>query len=141
VQGKPLFLWSLEERIDEVEIPLRESEIYELELLESGSPTSELSISELRDIVHSKINSIKSVPKDVESKRIGADFRREKVLKSWTNFFNKWSEGASDHKFEVVKLRCRCSSGTYMRTLAKKVGNELGTPALALSIVRTEVVM
>jgi len=33
VQGKPLFLWSLEGKINEVDIPIRESEIYELELL------------------------------------------------------------------------------------------------------------
>lgn len=141
VQGKPLFLWSLEGKIDEVEAPLRESEIYELELL--GGSTSKLGASELREQVHSKINSITPVPKDVASKRLGADFRRAEVLASWAAFFAKCPKTPFGHKreLEVIKVRCKCSSGTYMRTLAQKIGEELGVPALALSIVRTEIVV
>ncbi len=172
VQGKPLFLWALEGKIGEVEIPVRESEIYELELLRGS--TSKLSMSELREQVHQKINSIAPVPENiingVDSKRLGADFRRTEVLASWADFFENvartpyrsctpcgyFSENTSQglaevsqtssplatgQEFEVIKIRCKCSSGTYMRTLAQKIGEELGTDALALSIVRTEIVV
>jgi tRNA pseudouridine(55) synthase len=137
VRGKPLFLWSLEGRIDEVELPMRESHIYDLDIL--GYKINKL--SELRHLVHGKINSIKPVQQDVESKRLGADFRRDEVLHSWADFFNNWSETPSGHNFVIIKLRCRCSSGTYMRTLARLVGEDLGTYALALSIVRTKIVV
>ncbi len=137
VQGKPLFLWALEGNIDEVEIPVRESEIYELELLDN----KQIILSDLREEVHTKINSVKPVPKNVESKKLGADFRRAEVLKSWANFFDKCPERRSGHRFEVIKVRCKCSSGTYMRTLAQKIGAELGSPALALSIMRTKIML
>jgi tRNA pseudouridine(55) synthase len=136
VEGKPLFLWSLEGKIDEITIPVRESEIYNLEVLGERLVT----VSELRSTVHTKINSITPVSKDIESKRLGADFRRGEVLASWAEFF-KWSEGVSDHKMPVITIRCKCSSGTYMRTLAQKIGEKLNMPALALSIVRTEIYM
>ncbi len=140
VQGKPLFLWALEGKAGEVEIPARESKIYELELLS----TSTTKLSELRELVHSKINSIAKVSENIvngkDTKRLGQDFRRAEVLKSWAEFFEKCSRGPLEH-LEVVKVRCKCSSGTYMRTLARKVGEELGIPALALSIVRTEIVV
>lgn len=136
VQGKPLFLWALEGKIGEIEIPVRESEIYELELLGSEPIT----LSELRERVHQNINSIKSVLENVESKRLGADFRRVEVLKSWADFFTQ-TQVNRQGEFEVIKIRCKCSSGTYMRTLAQKVGEELGTPALALSIVRTRIMV
>ncbi len=135
--GKPLFLWSLEGKINQVEIPIRESEIYELEILSNDS----IKLAKLRDIVHLKINSIKPIPKDVESKRLGADFRRVDVLESWANFFTQWSSSDSNHEFQIIKVRCSCSSGTYMRTLASKIGEDLGTNGLALSIVRTHIVL
>ncbi len=143
VDGKPLFLWSLEGKINEVEIPKRVSEIYELELL---SPSSiELGVSKLREVVHKKINSIKPVPANIESKRLGADFRREDVLKNWNNLLKQHVArgplATCGQEFKIVKVRCKCSSGTYMRTLAQKIGEELGVPALALSIVRTKIML
>ncbi len=144
VDGKPLFLWSLEGKIDEVEIPKRESEIYELELIEPENEISKfvkgLSVRELRKVVYKKMNSIKPVPANIESKRLGADFRRGEVLKSWANFLIN-AQNNDVKEFTVIKVRCKCSSGTYMRTLAKKIGGELGTGAMALSIVRTQIVV
>lgn len=128
VQGKPLFLWSLEGRIGEIEIPTREVEIYEIELLGSRS-------TKLREEVLSKIASI--TPDNAESKRLGADFRREAVLKSWERMFQEFPRTS----WQVVRVRVRCSSGTYMRTLAERLGEALSIPALALSIVRTKIMV
>ncbi len=137
VKGKHLFLWSLEGKINEIDIPIRESEIYELDLLD----IKDITINTLKNLILYKINSIKPVSKDVESKRLGADFRRDEVLQSWANFFTKYSKISNNCKFKVIKVRCKCSSGTYMRTLAKKIAEELNTSGLALSIVRTEVLL
>ncbi len=136
VRGKPLFLWALEGKLNEVEIPIRESEIYELELL--SIPSVKLGVSELRNVVHQKINSVRPVSENVESKRLGEDFRREDVLANWASFFTSAKEQQVT-EFKIIKVRCKCSSGTYMRTLAQKAGEELGTSALALSIVRTNI--
>ena len=146
VQGKPLFLWALEGRLNEIdEIPMRESEIYELELLSTS--TTKLSISQLREQVHMKIKSIPKVPAHIvngeDTKKLGADFRRKEVLQSWADFFEKCTLSTSEQTqvFDVIKVRCACSSGTYMRTLAQKIGEALGVPALALSIVRTKIMI
>ncbi len=147
VQGKPLFLWALEGRINEIDIPTRESEIYELGFIKNklGGLTTRLSMSELRDLVHMKINSIKPVKEYIkngkDTKKLGADFRRKEVLQSWVDFFNECAESPLLDEFQVLKIKCACSSGTYMRTLAKKLGDKLGMPASALSIVRTKVLI
>jgi len=142
VQGKPLFLWALEGKLSEIgEMPTRESEIYELELL--GGSSSKLSVSELREQVHQKINSIPKVPENIvggkDTKRLGQDFRRVEVLQGWADFFVENSKNQIT-SFEVIRIRCKCSSGTYMRTLAQKIGEEFGKGALALSIVRTQII-
>jgi len=41
--------------------------------------------------------------------------------------------------FPVIRLLVRCSSGTYMRSLAQRIGVDLGTGAFALSINRTAI--
>lgn len=143
VQGKPLFLWALEGKLSEIdEIPMRESEIYELELLDSCS--NQLSVGELRDIVREKIDSVKPVVPNIvngkDSKMLGADFRRSEIKYSWNIFFDL-CEKYEINSFHIARIRCKCSSGTYMRTLAEKVGKCLNMPSLAFSITRTRIML
>jgi len=150
VKGKPLFLWALEGRISEIgEIPVRNSEIYALSLIEDkfGDAILKMNISELQDMVYAKIDSIPKVRQNVvngeDTKKLGADFRRKEVLQSWEDFFERFTLSTSEQTqvFEVIKVRCICSSGTYMRTLAQKIGEKLGVPAMAFSIVRTKIMI
>lgn len=67
---------------------------------------------------------------------VSGDFRQGEIIRQWRDALGKTTSGS---KFPVIKCRVHCSSGTYMRLLAENIGNALGIPALALSIIRTKV--
>ena len=130
VKGKPLFLWALEKRLGEIEIPEKEIEIYNIKKV--GSKV--ISSSELKKEVFRKIKSLKKVKQ--ESKKLGEDFRRVAVLESWEKSFKNFPP---ESKFLILKVKATVSSGTYMRNLASEIGRELGFESLALSIKRTKI--
>lgn len=126
VQGKPLFQWKNEGRIDEIEIPKTDVEIYSLEL----SAILSVRGSEILEKVELALNSVKG------------DFRYGEIRAGWREVLND----KSDADFFVVKILCECSSGTYMRALAEEIGKKMqgsgeqeGVSALAYSIKRTKV--
>lgn len=129
VQGKPLFLWTLEGKLEEIDIPTREVEIYKLQSIEIQT----IQTNELKDHIFEKINSIPEVRE--ESKQLGADFRRTEIRVQWNKLFKEIQQD----EFQIVTLRCTCSSGTYMRVLAEEIGYMLGTKALAFGIHRTKI--
>lgn len=67
---------------------------------------------------------------------VGGDFRQEEIGKKWIELFEN-----SKRDFDVIKVRVSCSSGTYMRSLAHKLGIDSGLGAFALSIRRTRIFM
>lgn len=129
VHGKPLFLWALENRLDEIEIPKKSSRIYTLNYLNSYP----ISNRDLHEKVLQKINSIPPVTSP--SKKLGQDFRRKDIRDKW----NKILSSEEDDGYQIVRFSCICSSGTYMRTLASEIARGLGTRGLALSIERTRI--
>jgi tRNA pseudouridine55 synthase len=98
------------------EMPIREVEIYSIE---------DLGKREIKgsDMIREIINKISLVK---------GDFRQNEITARWSSI----SEEIRDSYFTILKLRVRCSSGTYMRTLAHNIGNDIGIPALAYSIKR-----
>lgn len=127
VKGKPLHTWTLEGRLNEIEVPQKASKIYTLKL-------SELAVMSKAEIVENALQKIESIPKVTdERKALGADFRRDKVRASWHAF----AEDGED-MYQVASFTCVASSGTYMRSLAEELGKRLGTTGLALSIHRTK---
>jgi len=129
VRGKPLHTWALENRLNEIEIPVKRSHIYSIHHEDTRVITSE----DLKKEIHLKIESIQRVtdPK----KALGADFRRDIIRESWKSFF----EMNPSHEFQILQFRCIASSGTYMRSLAEVIGAKLNTEALAFSIHRTKI--
>lgn len=129
VNGKPLFLHTLEGNIDQVVIPEHEEHIYNIILQNIDSVPSE--------VLASRIDAfLNKVPKfDEPSKRLGADFRLDHVRTSW----EKLREQADGRTYTILTLRITCGSGTYMRSLAGRIGEALGTKAIALSINRTKI--
>jgi len=129
VNGKPLFMYALEGTLGSIEIPKHTEHIYRIKYRSLTSlPASKLSqrVTEF----------LKNVPKtDEPSKQLGADFRIDAVKSSWEKLFRK----AGEREFAVLSLRVTCGSGTYMRSLAQRIGEALGTRALALSINRTKI--
>jgi tRNA pseudouridine(55) synthase len=130
VKGKPLFLWTLENRLEEIEIPYRDSIIYSLDHLSSQLITA----TNLHAGILAKINSLPPVTES--SKARGNDFRRPEILPQWEKLFANISP---NQQFQIARFKCRASSGTYMRTLAEKIAHELDTIGLAYSIDRTQI--
>ncbi|PCI29111.1 hypothetical protein COB52_02860 [Candidatus Kaiserbacteria bacterium] len=128
VNGKPLFQWFLEGKLDEIDIPESTGDIFKIEVTGVRSIKPE----ELKKRTLEKIHALAIVTD--ESKRLGRDFRRHEVIDSW----NTWYK-TSANELQVIDIVCSASAGTYMRTLANEVGKKLGTGGLALEINRTKV--
>lgn len=119
VQGKPLYWWSRNGRLSEIEIPQKEIEIFKLELLSHEN----IKINDIRFMIQDRI------------KKVQGDFRQDEILKTWNNFFNS----TSITTFQIIKCKIECSSGTYIRSFAREIGLKLKTGAIALEIKRLKV--
>lgn len=119
VKGRPLFWWARKGKLDDIEIPTKNIEIYDIKLLS----VSRKDIKILRDKVIKNIKLVKG------------DFRQKEILKRWKDYFNK----QKGEKLVVAKLKVHCSSGTYVRWIAHELGEKLGCGAIALLIKRTAV--
>lgn len=119
VNGKAMFEWSRENRLGEIETPEKKINIYDLKVL----TTDKVSTKDLLEIIHEKVNLI------------SGDFRQNEILKQWDNLL----KSSSIKYFPRAKFEIKCSSGTYVRSLANKMGSELGTGAIAVDIFRTKV--
>ena len=119
VNGKPLFEWAREGKLDEIEIP-----------------THDVFVESIDIIGESFING-ENLLKDIKEKisKVEGDFRQEEIILGW----QKVLEGKKEEEYPVIKLRISCGSGVYMRSIAHEIGEKLGIPALTLKIVRTKV--
>jgi len=129
VDGKPLFMYALEGTLDTITIPEHQEHIYTL----SHQDTAHIDTKTLRERIDTFLAQVPRT--DEPSKALGADFRIDTVRESWDALIAQ----AKDRHFSILTLRVVCGSGTYMRTLAGRVGEALGTTALALSIRRTRI--
>ncbi len=130
IKGKPLHVWTLEGRLDEIEIPTKRSTIFNIK------PTKlETKIrAEIYQEASAKIETIPTVTD--ESKALGADFRRVDVRSDWKRFAET---GHPTNTFTIATFTCISSSGTYMRTLAEVIAKKCNTTALAYHIHRTHI--
>ena len=119
VNGKPLFMWAREGKIDEIDIPSHNVLIENIEIIEENSYLGVGLLSKIKDDIG----------------KVKGDFRQEEILEIW----EKELKGKEEEKYPVVKLRITCGSGAYMRSIANDIGEKLGVPTLALKIVRTKV--
>ncbi len=129
VGGKPLFLHALEGSLSAITIPTHVECIYRIKLRDATSLSYTLLAERIAEF-------LTRVPRSREpSKELGADFRIEQVKEHWERVM----EITNERRFTVLTLRVTCGSGTYMRSLAPRIGAALGTEAIALSIVRTKI--
>ena len=119
VNGKPLFWWARENKLDEIQIPKKRSIIHELELLLINSVSKKV----LCDRVIKKLHMVKG------------DFRQEKIIDTWVGYFNK----TDTRSYQTAKLRACVSSGTYIRSLSKSIAEKMNTRGIAFNIKRTKV--
>lgn len=129
VDGKPLFHYALMGMLDSITLPIHQETIYRVEYLGMRRVEGVFLQKEVMEI-------LSHAPRTDElSKALGADFRQDEIRSSWQELLPR----LSDQEFTLLKLRVSCASGTYMRTLAERIGNHLGTRGMALSIRRTRI--
>ncbi len=110
VNGTPLHILKRENNLPK-EMPKKEVKIYSVNLISKRK----ISSSDLKGDIIKKISLVKG------------DFRQTEIIKAWENLLT------SEEEFEAIKLRIKCSSGTYMRKIADDMGG------IALSIKRTKI--
>lgn len=129
VAGKPLFRHALEGTLDTIQIPTHTERIYRMKHLASDT----LSKGALETRVRGILARAPRVPE--ARKAPGADFRQDAIRAAWSEAFAAMPECS----FALLRIRVTCASGAYMRTLAERIGVQLGTHAFALSIRRTRI--
>lgn len=101
------------------EMPTKEVEIYAIEQIGSSALSGQ-------KIAQSIVENIKSVT---------GEFRQKEIVEKWNTFAVDYEKT----RFIILKIKVSCSSGTYMRSLANRIGIDAGIPALALSIKRVRI--
>lgn len=128
VGGTPLFLHALQGTLPEM-LPVHEETVFRATL----AGVENVAAPMLQERIAS---FLAKTPRSTEpSKVLGADFRIDAVQASWNHLFSP----SAAREFQVLSLTVDCASGTYMRTLAGRIGEALGTEALALSIHRSKI--
>ncbi|MEX2405443.1 MAG: hypothetical protein WD579_02460 [Candidatus Paceibacterota bacterium] len=115
VDGKPLWKWAREGRLDEIEIPQREMTFRDISLRHVGMLESHRIQQHVQELLS----------------EVSGDFRQEEIWRSWRNIPNR--------AFPVISLDVECESGAYIRSLAHYIGEEFGTGALLYDLERTRV--
>ncbi|MCA9366607.1 hypothetical protein KC722_03445 [Candidatus Kaiserbacteria bacterium] len=129
VGGKPLHTWTLEGRLDEIEIPIARTTLHRLTCTNLRSVVGR----DVYEHVNQKIDTIPEVTD--ERKQLGADFRRKEVHLNW----DTWLEYHKNTDIQIATFSAICSSGTYMRSLAEEIGRRVGVSSLAYSIHRSRI--
>jgi len=99
-------------------------------------PTKGVEIYSIEELVKNEINGHDITKQAVLNvSKVKGDFRQKEIIVGW----RKFKEECSDKRYLRLKLRIRCSSGTYMRSFAERIGKEAGTVAFTYSINRTKI--
>lgn len=119
VQGKPLFWWAKQNKLQEIQMPIHTVEIYSLHMTTLGSITRDA----LQKLIYQRIGLV------------SGDFRQDAILAAWHEYFTKHQE----EEYLLLTFSVTCSSGTYVRGLVHEFGEKIGCGAIALDICRTAV--
>lgn len=115
MKGHPLFWWARKKKLKKIVIPKKEMTVYSAKLLSMRS-------AEGVDVRKKAIKKIGLV---------SGDFRQESIEKSWKK--------TKEKKYIIAKVKIKCSSGTYIRSLAHLLGKTTGTGAILFSLKRTKI--
>lgn len=117
VQGRPLLWWARENRLDEIEIPVKDMQIYSLSNLQVEPRSTNKILSDIEGRI----------------KLVRGDFRQNSIINAWQDLLNE------NTNLHVAKLTIEVSGGTYIRSIANKIGQDLGCGAILLNLKRTQV--
>jgi len=131
IDGTSLFSLAKAGEIDDADLPAITGEIHSIGLVAFGG-------GEKIAWVDGK-NLLKFVDADIDS--VHGDFRQDEIRKKWYEMLQASEQNPknAEIKFPIIEIEVKCQSGVYMRSLAHDIGKSIGVPALAYSIVRTQV--
>lgn len=120
---RPIWEWTKMGKLSEIKIPSKDVEIYDFTEEENEVYIKDYKI--LRDYIFDNINLLSA-----ENKK---KFRVEEIMDKWNETFEKIDLSMKP----VIKTYIAdVSSGTYIRSLADRIGKDLGTNAITLDISR-----
>lgn len=119
INGIQLYKLAKKGQLNKDSLPVRSVEIFKfgLESLET------ISSSEIEKIILKNLRKIRG------------HFRQKKTIELWKKLF----ASNKDYNFTLGHFELECSSGTYVRSLANKMGEEFGCGSIAFEILRTKV--
>ncbi len=118
VNGKPLFWWAQNNKLNDIEIPIATTQIFDIKDIKFEV----LPFYIVKDYI------IKT------ASQVNGDFRQTQIIDHWQNF-----NLPSEQKLQIINFTISCSSGTYIRSIANKVGIELDSGAFLLKLKRTKI--
>lgn len=118
INGVPLFEIA-KSGMKDIEVPTKKVSIYSIE----KKGWKMISKEALQKEIKEKVSLVKG------------DFRQKEIIAQWEAFFQE----TAITTFPVCTIEVTCSSGTYMRSLADKIGKKEGSYALAWRIKRMRV--
>lgn len=119
VNGKLMFQWAREGKLDQIEIPSKEVEVMSMEILSLEM----VSLIDLYNMIEERISAVTG------------DFRQTDILEEW----KKLRDNNKGSKIPVVEIKVNVSHGTYVRSLSHELGNKLGSGAVVVDLLRTRV--
>ncbi len=119
VQGVPLFEWARKGKLEEIEIPSRDVEIFESKTVGEYILTKK----ELEETILKKISLVRG------------DFRQGEIKELWLKTF----ANTSQVEFQVTSMWATVSGGVYIRSIVQELGKKVGRGAVTLGIMRDSV--
>ena len=105
VNGKPLFQWAREGRLDEIKIPVRDMTVLSSDNVSQG----EISSSDLLIAIRERIGLV------------NGDFRQDEILSQWDTVLSSFDT----FRLHTMTVDLHVISGTYIRALAHDFGGVL----------------
>jgi tRNA pseudouridine55 synthase len=117
-ERNPLWKWTKENRLEEIEIPQKNVNVKLLEFLDLKIHNFNI----LKKIIIQNIRKVKG------------DFRQEKIIQ-------RWKDISHIKNIFVGKFKIHCSSGFYVRQLVHDLCNKLQIYGIAYNINRTKIIL
>lgn len=118
------------------EYPVYSSKMIALKEFPDEVPTKEVEIYSIQKLGEKTVSGQEAGIHAFEIvEKVDGDFRQHDIAEEWYAFGQEFI----NFPFKVVILRVKCSSGTYMRSLAERIGKDAGSGAFAYSIKRTRI--
>ena len=116
---KPLWWWSKNNRLQEIEMPSKEIEIYSMKFLKYKKKN----FTEIFENIKQRIS------------KVNGDFRQKEIIKIWDKYYKEHKE----KEFYILNFTSKVSSGTYIRSIIQKIAQKFNTFGIAYDINRKKI--